>query len=58
MLGSVPNSAIMLGRYLLNSVSAGQMTAEFSEYWTVAYLVKKKKRELVTWIPIIETKTD
>jgi len=35
MLGSVPNSADMLGRYLLNSVKAGQKTAEFSECWAV-----------------------
>jgi len=43
MLGSVPNSADMLGRYLLNSVkagqcaefseNAGQIPAEFSERW-------------------------
>jgi len=33
MLGSVPNSAIMLGRFLLNSANAGQMPAEFSECW-------------------------
>jgi len=33
MLGSVPNSANMLGRYLLNSANAGQKTAEFSECW-------------------------
>jgi len=33
MLGSVPNSADMLGRYLLNSANAGQMPAEFSECW-------------------------
>jgi len=33
MLGSVPNSANMLGRYQLNSANAEQMPAEFSECW-------------------------
>jgi len=31
MLGSMPNSAEMLGRYLLNSANAGQMPAEFNK---------------------------
>jgi len=33
MLGSVPNSANMLGRYLLNSANAGQIPAEISKCW-------------------------
>jgi len=45
MLGSVPKSAEMLGRYLLNSANAGQIHAEFSECWAVAYLAKKKKKK-------------
>jgi len=51
MLGSVPNSANKLGRYLLNSANAGQMpaefsnnagqkTTEFSECWAVAEFSK------------------
>jgi len=41
MLGSVPKSVNMLGRYLLNSANAGQMPAEFSERWADACSIQR-----------------
>jgi len=47
MLGSVPNSANMLGRYLLNSANAGQMPAEISECWAEEVENILQKRSLL-----------
>jgi len=47
MLGSVPNSADMQSRYLLNSAKAGQKTAEFSECWAVCRIQRMLGRYLL-----------